>query len=303
MNQIFHKLVSTHTISQEWVQLSAIRPIRIQNLKVPRGIEPHDHDYYEICMVRNGSAIHQTESSETELVAGSVLIMPPGKVHAFQKPRDFEVTNIYYLAEWLLPDLKHFWEHEGLVPMFLAANLFRRDLQPQIPEFQLQGDRWENLLRELEDLSSELEITQPSLIYLKSSFLKILILLARAYGASQTRPTGFQFRREIWMALEKVETCISNSEPFNVFQVSKTIGISVDYFSRLFRDATGLAPMDYFQQQRIHRACALLLNPQYSITEISYSLGFSDAAHFCRTLTRHRGISPSAYRKIYLSKT
>jgi len=55
-----------------------------------------------------------------------VIVVPPGDVHAFAKVRGLEVTNVYYLAEWLLDELKSLWDQDGLVPLFLARSLFRR---------------------------------------------------------------------------------------------------------------------------------------------------------------------------------
>jgi AraC-like DNA-binding protein/mannose-6-phosphate isomerase-like protein (cupin superfamily) len=291
-----------NTISQSHVLLSAARPVRTQLLLCRHQVAPHDHDYYEITFVHSGRGMHQTSDYELPIGPGSVLAVAPGATHGYPRMENVRLTNIYYLAEWLLTDLRALWEHDGLVPMFLAASLFRRNVPLQVPQFDLSKSEAAICSRELDDIAEELKKSQPSLVFLKASMLKFLIRLSRAYVERQkSRELGFAFRREIWSALDRIEETIRQSNSFSVDALAEESGLSADHFTRLFKEATGFSPMDYFQRRRIHHACTLLLNPRNSITEIAYSLGFSDAAHLCRLFQRYQGLSPRGYRKKYLS--
>jgi AraC-like DNA-binding protein len=296
------RLVPTHTIRQSAVQLSAVRPVRAQFLEVRSNVAPHDHDYYEICVAHSGSALHQTDSYDLPFKSGSVVVIAPGQTHAFAQVKNLTVTNVYYLAEWLLTDLRSLWEHDGLVPLFLAASLFRRPMwKVGVPHFSLQASDAERCYRELEDATRELAMPNPSVVFLKSTLLKFLIGLSRSYALDQqSRELGFGFRREIWMAMDQIEEIIRQSTPFSVEDLATQSGLSTDHLSRVFKEATGWAPMDYFQRRRIHHACTWLLNPRNSITEVAYALGFADTAHFSRLFRRYQGTSPRAYRKMYL---
>ena len=289
------------TISQEHVRLSASRPVRVQNLKVNHEVGPHDHAFYEIVVIRAGTAIHQTDYYDLPIRPGSVVVIPPGKVHAITRTRQLQVTNIYYLAEWLLGDLRALWENDGVGPLFLAASLFRRPELLKVPQFELGGDS-PACSRELDDTAAELERSAPSIVYLRSSFSKFLILLSRAYMRSAAREVGFQFRREIWMALEHIEDCIADCRPLRVDELARKLNMSPDHFSKLFKKASGWAPLEYFQSRRIQHACRLLLNPQTSITEVGYALGYADTAHLSRLFKRFMSVSPRAYRATYLSE-
>lgn len=291
-----------YTIRHAEVQLSASRPVRAQSMLVNNSVTPHDHDYYEICVAHSGSALHQTDNYDLPFKAGSVVVIAPGQTHAFEQVKNLRVTNVYYLAEWLLADLRALWEHDGLVPLFLAASLFLRPMRDvRVPQFTLQEDDSERCRRELDDATRELSTPKPSLVYLKSALQKFLIGLSRSYVRDQqARELGFGFRREIWMAMEQIEETIRQSTPFSVEALATQSGLSTDHLSRVFKEATGLAPMDYFQRRRIQHACAWLLNPRNSVTEVAYALGFADAAHFSRLFSRYQGISPRAYRKMYL---
>ena len=68
-------------------------------------------------------------------------------------------------------------------------------------------------------------------------------------------------------------------------------------FKRRFTSATGLAPIAYVQRLRIEDAKRRLERTDASIDEISWRVGYEDAAFFRRLFRRTTGLSPGAYRK------
>jgi AraC-like DNA-binding protein len=297
------KLKSEYTITREWARLTAARPVNTQEFHVVEPVAAHDHLFYEICFVHSGAALHCTDFYDAELSRGSVVVMAPGTVHAFKRPRALDVTNIYYLAEWMMTDMRQFWEHDGLAPLFLAASLFRRLSTIRIPQFQLTPTETDELERELRALNLELATPRPSLLLLKSVLTKFMILLSRAFIRQESRELGFQFRREVWSVLDYIEHCIANMESFNVGTAANRLDMSVNHLVVLFKQATGFPPLEYFQRRRIHHACRMLLNQRLSITEIGCALNFSDAAHLSRTFKRIYGESPRDYRNRFAQGT
>lgn len=68
-------------------------------------------------------------------------------------------------------------------------------------------------------------------------------------------------------------------------------------FKRRFLAATGLAPIVYIQRLRIEDAKRRIERTQVSIDEISWRVGYEDAAFFRRLFKRITGMTPGAYRK------
>jgi AraC-like DNA-binding protein len=293
------RLKPKYTVTLEWAKLSAHRPVNTQGFHVDKPVAAHDHLFYEICFVHQGAALHCTDFYDAEISRGSVVVMAPGTVHAFAKPRKLDVTNIYYLTEWLITDMRQMWEHEGLAPLFLAASLFRRLTPIRIPQFQITPHETDELERELRALSTELTAPRPSLLLLKSVLTKFMIQLSRAYVREEARELGFHFRREVWSVLDHIEHCIANGEPFSVADAAQRLDVSVNHLAVMFKQATGFAPLNYYQHRRIHQACRMLLNPRMSITEIGYALNFAYAAHLSRCFKRIRGVGPREYRARY----
>jgi AraC family transcriptional regulator len=69
------------------------------------------------------------------------------------------------------------------------------------------------------------------------------------------------------------------------------------YFSRLFKQSTGLSPHQYILQQRITWATRLLVEPQLSVAAIAYRVGFASQAHFTTIFRRWVGTTPRQYRQ------
>jgi transcriptional regulator GlxA family with amidase domain len=68
-------------------------------------------------------------------------------------------------------------------------------------------------------------------------------------------------------------------------------------FKRRFVAATGLTPIAYVQRLRIEDAKRRLERTTASVEEVSWRVGYEDAAFFRRLFRRLTGLAPGAYRK------
>lgn len=285
---------ATYTINQAVVRLSASHPLNVERVTVPVEIGPHDHDYYEVTFVLRGRARHQTKDGYQALSPGSVVVVPPGGVHAYSRIKDVEAINLYYLAEWIAAGWREQWGERGLVPLFLAHILFRKPVPPRPEVLQLAPRDAARLEAELGEIAEELARTQPSQLLLKASLLKVLVRLSRASTGDND-----EFPEMVWSVVEEIELCVDNGRMFDLHALLRRWPVTPDHGSRMFRRVTGLSPQEYYQRRRIQRACALLLDPANSATRVAFELGFADAAHFSRLFRRHMGLGPRDYRRKY----
>ncbi|MEL7500586.1 MAG: AraC family transcriptional regulator [Planctomycetota bacterium] len=75
-------------------------------------------------------------------------------------------------------------------------------------------------------------------------------------------------------------------------------GHSVSYFSKLFKERTGQAPMNYFIQLKVQKACELLDQTQLPVVEVAAQLGYEDPYYFSRLFKKIQGCSPMIYRNM-----
>jgi AraC family transcriptional regulator len=69
------------------------------------------------------------------------------------------------------------------------------------------------------------------------------------------------------------------------------------YFSRLFKQSTGLSPHQYLLWQRMEHAKHLLSDSRRTIAEVSDALGFPHQSHFATTFHTLVGMTPGEYRR------
>ena len=78
--------------------------------------------------------------------------------------------------------------------------------------------------------------------------------------------------------------------------LSSLYNYSVSRFSNLFKQKTGYAPIDYFVQMKMQKACQQLNFTTRSIKDIAFSMGFDDPYYLSKRFRTVMGISPKKYR-------
>ena len=85
-------------------------------------------------------------------------------------------------------------------------------------------------------------------------------------------------------------------EDLSLAVLAEIAGMNLYYFSRLFKQSTGLSPHRYVLEQRIRRAQHFLRTSDMTILEASVRTGFADQGHFTKAFRRFVGVTPTVYR-------
>jgi AraC-like DNA-binding protein len=86
--------------------------------------------------------------------------------------------------------------------------------------------------------------------------------------------------------------------PLSLAEMADRAGQSVSYYCRLFKQRTGQAPMNYFLQLKVRKACELLDHTRLNVKEIALELGYDDPYYFSRLFKKIQGCSPAVYRTL-----
>ena len=76
-------------------------------------------------------------------------------------------------------------------------------------------------------------------------------------------------------------------------------GLAERTFKRRFTEATGFASIAYVHRLRVEDAKRRLERTDSSADEISWQVGYEDAAFFRRLFKRFTGMTPGAYRRLF----
>lgn len=70
------------------------------------------------------------------------------------------------------------------------------------------------------------------------------------------------------------------------------------YFCRVFKNYTNCTFSEYVNLRKITAAKHLLLDPQFSLVEVSLCCGFNNYSYFCRLFKKVIGITPLEYKNM-----
>lgn len=93
---------------------------------------------------------------------------------------------------------------------------------------------------------------------------------------------------------ETVEAHIADSE-FNVTRLQETLGLGSKLLYRKVKQMTGKTPVEFIRHIRMQRAALLLRDGRFSVSEVMYMVGFSNASYFSKVFQKTYGITPTDY--------
>ncbi|MDO5616406.1 MAG: helix-turn-helix domain-containing protein [Cruoricaptor ignavus] len=79
---------------------------------------------------------------------------------------------------------------------------------------------------------------------------------------------------------------------------AEQLHFSPNYFGDLIKKETGKSAHEYIQLKIMDIAKEKVLNPNCTISEVAYELGFKYPAHFTRAFKKSTGVSPTEYRNL-----
>lgn len=79
-------------------------------------------------------------------------------------------------------------------------------------------------------------------------------------------------------------------------QLAEFSGRSLSSFKRDFIAIYNMSPSKWLRQRRLEKAAELFRNTTMTVTDICYTLGFENLAHFSRLFKAHFGHTPSRFR-------
>jgi signal transduction histidine kinase/ligand-binding sensor domain-containing protein/CheY-like chemotaxis protein/AraC-like DNA-binding protein len=123
---------------------------------------------------------------------------------------------------------------------------------------------------------------------LKTFFRKELVLVPDV-------PVATGDEKFIDKVMHIIEANISNPD-FGVDQLCREIGMSTTHLYRKLKATTHLSANEIIKKYRIKKASLMLRNKQGNISEIMYSVGFSNLSYFSKCFKKEYGMSPKDYQ-------
>lgn len=252
----------------------------------------HDHSFFELVYVTNGTAEHILNGKRSRLQKGDFFFLDYGSYHGYKKCNDFTLINCLFLPEFINETLQGCHSMQELLHIcmlryyrFLSgvncADHIYHDEDGSI------GCLLQNMLQEHENA----QLGSQELLRFKLTEIIIKTLRKLLTGSGK-----YQYSDTVRAVLKYIDKHYAKAAALQHF--CDTEHYSLSYISRRFKQETGLSYMEYLQKVRVEKACELLRAEELSISEVAHQVGYEDVQFFYTVFKRILNMTPKEYRKL-----
>ena len=240
----------------------------------------HNHDYYEIFYMINGTVSHYFDNKTETIRAGDLFYIPPGYVHCFYNSESEYTHRDIMISKKLWDDTCDFLHLSQLSKHFPNKIALTNE---QVIEF--------------EDLINSFNKKNLECGSLEENYYVYFIVIQIIKHLTNSNSIRLDNIRHTW-----VITLIDNlSLPENLCKSKKELLSQFNYsqahMCRVFKMYTGLTITDYINNKKMDYAAVLLATTDRTIKEIIYDCGFDSSPYFIKKFKQKFKISPSSFRK------
>ena len=244
--------------------------------------QSHYHEYYEIYYLEAGERFHMVEDKLYKMEAGEFIIFPPYVMHHSYGAENMPFKRV----------LLYFSQEEILWPSILS-------------ELREEGGIYKVGIRERQEIHRAMELIlkeqkNPGAYheeYARGVLNMLLLLIAR-----EERPEKAPERKSrIGEVIRYIHS--HYQEEISLEMLAQMFYVSPYYLCREFKKSTNSTIVRYINVTRIMNAERKFMETSKNITDISRETGFSNLTHFNRVFKSVTGMSPSQYRRQFVSKT
>lgn len=221
-----------------------------------------------------GRGHYETATNNYTLNANQFMILPPGKFHIYQADLH-NPWSIYWV---------HFSGHK--VKQLNEWMKTENYVKPTDIEYnQKIIDQWSEMYNALATSYSDNNLAFANLCLYK--FLTFFICQPEFIPGNIPRnPIG----ESITYMKANIDKIITIEE------LASHLKFSSSHYSALFRNKTGISPIEYFIKLKIQYACQLLSQSDLRISDIADKIGYEDTFYFSRLFKKVTGKSPRDYK-------
>ena len=251
------------------------RPLRM-TVRSEKGeiICPHWHGHHEFIYIEDGNLTVYINSKMLNAKNGDIIYVSPYSLH--RGIADSKCT----IRGFVIPVTEWSFDSSEYAP-------FCSNYEPLINSEKVGG-----ILNEIAEEYNSDEYDNAEVL---RAYIKLLrIYTARIIGRGNTNVTANS--ATVKSSAEYIKDNFSYA--ISMEDIAKNVNLSKFHFSRLFKEVTGITPMEYLKNVRVQNAVEMMELPGLTITEISSRCGFSSPGYFNKVFKKSTGFTPYEYKKL-----
>lgn len=252
----------------------------------------HVHESFELSFITRGSGDWQIGATRGRFRAGSLVLCPPGILHAWRSDSSMQVPEkasgivLRFEPATLPASLLKLPEMAGL-------NSFEKTIASPLEFTVSDRERLRARLRSIDRAQGALRVAR--------FFVALELVASFEYTqiSEQHDVIGRSSPRE-HARTELLRRFVGDRfrEPVTRKEAADLVGLDEASFSRFFHKAMGTTFVDYLSSLRVRHAAALLGDRRdISLQEVAIRSGFGSLSSLHRQFKKRLGTTPDSYRK------
>lgn len=249
------------------------------------------NNFFELIYIISGTGVQTINENRLSYEPGHLFLITPDDSHSLEINTETQIfllrfTDIYIKNGPLTSDslykLEYILQHAHHQPGCILKRITDKNLVH--PIIEAIRHEYENPI-----------LYNTELIQLLINTL--IVIIARNISEYLPENINKQSDGKAHHILEYIQTHIYEPEKLSIAIMSEKFGISETYLGRFFKKQANETLQDYISKYRIKLVENRLLYSDLRIGEIASELGFNDESHLNKIFKKHRGTTPSAFRK------
>lgn len=244
--------------------------------------------FHEILFITEGEGTFRLDNERIHFSKGTVLLLPPHKWRQWEvidRPIDgyFLIFEEAFISDFFRDQLFlyrfHFF-YNNQTPSFITLD------QKELNAFIAHLTEIQN---ELRHFTSDSEHLLRAILYL------LLININRTYS-DQHKVLGDYFQNNLTLRFKRIlEKEIKNHNDVSFY--ADALEVSKSHLNKTLKKHLGMSTSKLIKERLIAEAKKELMYSQKSISEIAYTLNFSEPSNFNRLFKEIVGLPPKAFRQ------
>ena len=254
-------------------------------------LKEHEHSFFELVYIVTGTGTQWINSNKFSYHAGHLFLITPNDSHSF---------DIHTRTQFLTIKFNDIYIHSTI---FGSENIQRLEFILQHANHQpgciLRHKVDKLLVNPLIDAIIREYVNRA--LYSKELIAQLIntliIVVARNISMFLPEQVNECSEEKSLNILQYIQANIYKSGKVKAKEISQHFGISPNYLGRYMKRHTNETMQQYILNYKLKLVENRLLHSEMRISEIVTELGFTDESHLNKFFKKHRGCSPSQFRK------
>ncbi len=257
---------------------------------------PHKHNFFELIYIDSGEGIQCINDIEFTYKEGNIFLLPPLDCHSFKikKKTTFyfiRFTDLYFTKQSLKNDHSEWFKKLA----YILSNYNKVAGDVIKTRSCIERTLLVNLIKQIHE--EYINKDDYSSVIIESLMISILNILARNIELKYVEDANLKDYK-FGEILRYIQHNIYKKEKVTLENLSKEFNISPTYFSEYFKKHSNFTFQEYLMKSKLKLAENYFKHSDFSIKEVAYTLGFTDASHLSKSFKKQYKTSILNFKKL-----